>query len=418
LKKTVDTPGFSCSINKEDTLLYLSDFYSMRIYDLSDTLNPVPLGVIETEFYLTTDITISNNYAYLSDYRGIEIVDISNPYKPQVLPSYVNGYDCLNISSRGNLIYFVDESEKFNIIDMSNPFSPVELGACSILCGESELFIYGNYAYISEMSEGFTIVDISDSTNPVMKSNTDLSGWTISSCVQGNYAYITSGSELKILNISDPEDPTYVSTYASSADARYIDVSGDYAYLAVEDSGLIILDIHNPYSPTFVSQINVCKYPKELCVNGNYVFIGDSENGLRMIDVSDVYNPEEVGFYIPKGALYGIHVSEDLMYICDMYYGLYIVESPFYGMDSYKEKIQDANNRDQIDISLNKIIYKMDSNKNSMKIYDLLGDEVFSVENGKKGTNKIETNKFTSGVYFIKMIDGETKITEKFTIIK
>jgi hypothetical protein len=51
--------------------------------------------------------------------------------------------------------------------------------------------------------------------------------------VTGNYAYVAEGeSGLMIIDIGNPAAPAIKGSYAASEQARYVYVSGKYAYIA------------------------------------------------------------------------------------------------------------------------------------------------------------------------------------------
>jgi len=82
-----------------------------------------------------------------------------------------------------------------------------------------------------------------------------IGGATNAVFVQGNYAYIGEGPRLTILDITNPTSPTLVGkTAPMPALMQDIYVSGNYAYIADYDGGLLILQLtegeHQLYLPS------------------------------------------------------------------------------------------------------------------------------------------------------------------------
>ncbi|NCR11151.1 MAG: hypothetical protein GPI95_24240, partial [Microcystis aeruginosa LG13-11] len=71
-----------------------------------------------------------------------------------------------------------------------------------------------------------------------------------------------------------------------------MEVVGNYAYLADDMAGLKIIDISNPTNPTLIDYYNdfsTVAYGVE--VVGNYAYLADYFDGLKIIDVSNFNNP-------------------------------------------------------------------------------------------------------------------------------
>ena len=64
-----------------------------------------------------------------------------------------------------------------------------------------------------------------------------------------NYAYCTFTNGLMILDISNIASPNFVSHYYLPEGAYGIDISGNYAYVADQESGLQIIDVTDPANP-------------------------------------------------------------------------------------------------------------------------------------------------------------------------
>ncbi len=121
--------------------------------------------------------------------------------------------------------------------------------------------------------------------------------------VSGNYAYIGNQDFMEILNISSPTStPVLVGKISLGNPANGIIVSGNYAFAATGNGGLQILDISNPSNPTRVSSFSDFLYTlQSVSVSGNYAYVCDLENGLAVLDISDPAHPQKVGIYSTNG---------------------------------------------------------------------------------------------------------------------
>ena len=74
--------------------------------------------------------------------------------------------------------------------------------------------------------------------------------------VVGDLAYVADNQAgLRIIDISNPEEPTEVGFFDTPGTALHVAISGDYAYVADGPGGLCIVDISEPSSDISRCQI-------------------------------------------------------------------------------------------------------------------------------------------------------------------
>lgn len=189
---------------------------------------------------------------------------------------------------------------------------------------------FGTQASSAQMSTGPSRPDIAESPQLETPSDTVLlsadsynletvgqvGGATYGLFVQGSYAYIGLGPRLVTLDISDPSSPTLVGQTSPLPDfVRGVYVSGDYAYVANEESGLCIVDVSNPATPEDVGAYDTPGWAKEVTVADGYAYIADDLHGLQVIDVSDPTNPSWVSSYTIQHRVNGVAVSGNYAYV-------------------------------------------------------------------------------------------------------
>ncbi len=130
--------------------------------------------------------------------------------------------------------------------------------------------------------------------------------------ISGGYAYLGVGPRLFILDVSS--NPGHVnavlgSTLPLPGWIESIDVSGNYAYLALWEAGLAIVDVSQPSAPHLVGQFDTEGQSYDVIVEGNDVYLSDGWWGIRKIDVSNKSMPVEVANletnYARQLAIYG-----------------------------------------------------------------------------------------------------------------
>ncbi|NQT34410.1 choice-of-anchor D domain-containing protein, partial [bacterium] len=148
-------------------------------------------------------------------------------------------------------------------------------------------------------------------------------------CVADDYAYIadmTGG--LRIIDVSDPENPDEVGVYNPGGNTRFMGVfvSGNTAYLCCVNTGFHVVDVSDPERPRLLGSANCPSFAREVKVVGNYAYVPTDSHGLLIYDVSDPEHPQEVGRCATQNGAWGIHVEGNYAYIANCDNGLYIVD--------------------------------------------------------------------------------------------
>lgn len=153
--------------------------------------------------------------------------------------------------------------------------------------------VIGNEAYLV-CEKTFAILDISDKSNPVMKGRIYLEGSAKDLSITGDYAYLNCGTHgLAIINITNPDNPSIVSTYPveSLKPGLDVDSNGDYVYFLVTN----LLEIINVTDPENPEKVGEClTYADRLQYHDGLVYVtsdSSSENDFYFIDVSSPANP-------------------------------------------------------------------------------------------------------------------------------
>ena len=323
----IDISGNYAYVTDHDKTLY--------VLDISDPLNPQQLGEVTMsgipEYYPIGNfkVKVRNNYAYLGlwDFYAFYIVDITDPFSPEEVQKIESCHCNTDVSVCGSYVYVsVWDYLQFYTIDMNLQQSPVVVDRKEVLGSGWGIDIEGDYAYLAmgartdpnRKSGGLTIFDITtDPSNPAYVGwcpprDPDENNEDVHIDVDGNYAYIAVGEPtflgidresdnpgLRIVDVSDPTNPTQVGTYDSVTQARSVHKVGDYAYLAAREGGLHIIDVTNPYEPTFVEKWDPGNnHALGVFVKDNYAYVAyGNSNSLCILDVNDPTDPEQVASY-------------------------------------------------------------------------------------------------------------------------
>ena len=142
----------------------------------------------------------------------------------------------------------------------------------------------------------------------------------------GTTAYVADWVGLKIIDFSDPEQPTLMSTYDLSIFSFGVSVLGSTVYVANSESGLAIFDATDPRKPELLGSYDTPDWANAVTVVGTVAYVADGFSGLQIIDVSEPSVPVLLGSYDTPGRAEGVTVVGTVAYVADGSSGLQIVD--------------------------------------------------------------------------------------------
>jgi hypothetical protein len=328
----------------------------------------------------------------------------------ELLSTYSSGYAHTDFSVDSNYVYLM--SYRFFIIDITDPFFPAVVGSCAISGYNLAIDVKDDYAFYTSSNTGLGVIDIADPYHPYVLTTIDTTGTAFDISISGNYAYTANQINMMIINIQDPANPYYVSSYSWPGNnyAWIVKATGSYAYLADLYRGLEIIDISNPLNPLFVglhdhqtAYTGIDKKNDLLCLSGG--------SGFEIVDISDHANP----YLLSTLALYtgqDMEIAGDYALTCRGSNGFMAIDISDSLSPSLFGNYRTANNYDQAINVVGDYIYYME--ESYLRIFhfdpDLRGaitgtvtglsNPVPGVHIEVDGTN-YETFTDSSGTYFL-----------------
>ena len=328
---THDIQGEIIGIN--GNLAFFTDEGNLRIVDISNNDQPVEIGSYEISTY-ASDVAVHDNLVYLVSLEsGVQIIDVSNPTQPRKIGSIEKGEDetIWAIEIFENLAYIADNNDRLRVINVSNLNHPEELASLNLGFGNlvTDIYLSGNYAFLSNYDGGVHVVNISNPNNPRIVSFYDTpSGHDMS--ITGNYALLAEGAALRIIDVSDPQEPRSLGLFATKANIESLTSNRQFAFLANWVRGLRIIDVSNPTVPVELGHFEVDgKTANSIEVEGDYIYISDRFNGgLWKIDISDPSAPKEVDFFQSDLTNYRVEeVDNNFIYLIEWEVGVHILDN-------------------------------------------------------------------------------------------
>jgi hypothetical protein len=303
-------------VGEEEPLSYAC----LKVVDISDPDHPVTIHCQECE--ASRDFVIMGNYLYHTEgQHGLVVYDISDPAKPEYVCYKAVGGEAWAVEAKDNYAY-VSYSYPYNIavIDISNPSNPQKVA--TIEAAANDLFIRDNLLFSVINSGYLEINDITDPLNPQQVCQIwDRNGYID---IENNIVF-TSGSANAVhsYDIRDPSNPVLLDQYWKN-NIWAIDVAGDYAFVAVGETGLLVLDVSNPSDMQEVTLFEMDDAYR-VRIHDNNAYVTAWESGLKIIDVSDSMNPfqrSELPVFTPTASA----IDGDVFYIIGLQSGFTSVD--------------------------------------------------------------------------------------------
>jgi len=311
-----DKPNFKAKqVTFYGDLAYVRDRYDLDAFDFTDADNPVwHTNIIES---IVADTTIVGDLMYMvTNSQQVRIYDLSDPLNPLLrgqvtLPG--TDYDGTAIAVEGQYAYATTmrEGGVFAIVDISDPEAPFVVGYYDDFLNARDVAVSNGFAYVADWEDGASpygweriglkIFDVADPSNPTLVNTYKTHGTVSGVEVFGSTAYVfDEGEGLIVLDVSDPTNPVRLGNYYSPAELRKMAKVGNLLYVSDEWNGMTILDVSDGANPTLVG---VYQTPQDgyhmahwgLEVRDGVAYLSAGYGQLQAVDVTDPANPALLG---------------------------------------------------------------------------------------------------------------------------
>ncbi len=412
---------------KEYAIVGLSN--GTAFIDISDPINPIFLGRVPTETFssIWRDIKVHGNYAFIvadaADNHGMQVFDltrlrsVSNPPVIFDTDAHYGGVgSCHNIVINPSqpYAYLVGCDELAGgpvFVDISNPLNPVSAGGYSSsgYTHDAQVVTYngpdsdytGREIYIGSngsfgSNNKVVFVDVTNKNNPVLISEIDYDspGYTHQCWLTEDLNYLLLGDELDeqsfgintrtiVFDVQDLDNPQVHNEYYGPTEA--IDhngyVLGDKFYLANYTAGLRVVDITDIENPN---------------------------NAMEEIGYFDTYPPNNVADFDGAWSVYPYFESGNIV-ISDISRGYFLVRPSDGTMGIGDMNVGSFSIYPNPANTFAKIIAGKNSQIESVKVYSLLGQELFSQNQLSQKEFTLPVNNLAKGIYVVKVNDLVTK---------
>lgn len=155
----------------------------------------------------------------------------------------------------------------------------------------ASMAIVGNALYILE-NQKVRLFDIENPTQPTFVQDLNIGGGLETIFPYQDKLFFGSQTGMVIFDNRNPKNPRYMSTYSHVTACDPVVVQGRYAYVTLRDGAtcrrspnqLEVIDVQNPYQPKLL-QVYPMTNPRGLGIKDTTLFVCDGQNGLKVFDV-------------------------------------------------------------------------------------------------------------------------------------
>jgi len=349
------------SIEVYENYVYISDWYRLFIYDISEKLNPIlieefrpassSLLVKDSTLYISTKFTFQEDSLYIfnisqpdnpqlmrksqmrtgsqvfvSDNKiytscgvfGLEIHSINNEHKIEYLGSYRTDGNFRGSWICENLL-FVKGSLFLHILDASAPKKPIEFSRIKIKDPVTDIYTFNKFLFVGP---GISVYNIEDPSQPFFDANLD--SISLKRFIQKDeLIYALSESHLIVYNITDPMKIRRVGSIPIEKGSDII-LNENSAVIATSKQEILFVDISTPEQMSILNQMSLDYNARQILINENllYIFNGNWGHWLEIYDIADIQNPYITDSYSWLGLFEKAYIEGNLLYLCTLLEGI------------------------------------------------------------------------------------------------
>jgi hypothetical protein len=257
------------------------------------------------------DVWVGEELAYVTGVSGLTVVDITDPTNPTYLDHFTPpGQRFYNtaVDEPNGLAYCVAREKGLFAVSTSDPQN------LSLLFQETyeDTFIEGaalgdQVLYCAAHEDGIFVYDLSAPSSPLLTSTvTDQieDAWRL--VVRDGFILVADGGGgVKVLDASDPLNPTVVHNVVTSGEAKELAVVGDLLVVAAGGGGMDILDVTDPGMATLLATYETSNPVFDVAGSDGHAAIA-AWNQVEIVDISNPTDPILVGWEVTPERAMGV----------------------------------------------------------------------------------------------------------------
>ncbi len=267
------------------------------VYDISRPKRCVELDNDPLPYIHDIELDIERNLVYVTATNGVNIYNYTDPNNLEWLSVYLNYSSSTFIQVKGELLFIGAESEGLQIVNVTDPFNPVMISRWDDPVGDvGPLYVLEDPDYGEEEID---FIFVGTRTANVDAPPTIL--------------------DLKVLNVTDPSNVTYISSVDTGVGNRggapkaHV---GDLVYFNDYNYGLKLLNFSDPFNVSVIGTYSDGGFFNDIeVINDEIAFLADDTSGMKVINCSNPMNPVLINSYEHEWRTVRVTIIEDVVYL-------------------------------------------------------------------------------------------------------
>ena len=415
-----------------DEYIYLTGLNKFKIIDISDLTFFNALGTYPE----TGELALENNILYLfpnlPDYwpHDFRILDIQEPANPELLWSSVPDDFIRYPIIDGQLFYYLSD-DLLVIYNVANPSEPelineFELEYPGKMIKKNEYIYFYGYNLVK-------VLDISDPLNPIYVSELqiDNNSYFYDFDIFEDLAAYASGNELNLVDISEPENIEIINTFTVCDDTTYVDIVLYENICFWHSTGFYSINLEDAYNPE-IAEVDI-DGPLLTIIDEKHLVFNSSWNKVQAYDFSTFDDPVLIEEFPINFSLEKIYYDEqnELILFRTIIDGILFVDNSILSSENFEFQISNFKlfnypNPFNPETTIN---YQLPEDREvELKIYNIKGQLVKTLVEDIKPAGEHSTiwngddesgKPVSSGIYFYKLnVNGITEAVKKCLLLK
>lgn len=256
------------SVHKHGSYALISGYPDgyLDVIDISDPTNPLLAASYVNG--IPSEIVVSNGILYITTWRGLEIFDFTDPLNMVELgvcssPKYARDFALHN-----DYAFIADAHYGLHIVNVSNPTAPYVEYVMDSMCDIHGIEVFGNYAYLADWENGVVLLDISNPVQPTVVDSICFASPTVDVAINEQYIYASSrrcGSHILLNGLTGVTEGGINSSTSFSVCAN---PSQSAVLLAdIDEPGVVRVNIHDCTGRVVNELVNGYFFPGQYSFN-------------------------------------------------------------------------------------------------------------------------------------------------------
>jgi len=330
---------------------------------------------------------------FAKDWLNIYSYDLSNPLEPELLETFDSNAGDNILSTMEDILIDFDYSE-IQFYSIVNPFEISEISEYNDIGMKTAVEAKNGYVYYAIYQQGIKIIDLSDPQNPELVEFYPLDGFVGGMKISDNILYVSYESEVILLDITNPASIMFITSIQPHEDSEFtapaIIDGNDLIIADASWNELFIYDISTPAVPVLVNNYQGCRQIIKMILVEDYLLTGNSRSGFAVITLDGLLES----------------YKNEIILINEI--NLFNYPNPFNPTTTITFSLNTENTEDT-----ELVIYNIKGQK--IRQYSILNIQSSIVWDGRDENNQ----PVSSSVYFYKLImDDKTIATKKCLLLK